>query len=162
MKKRMIPKPTAQASTPVSPSRCIGRFNLPFGPQCVLRQIKLRKPFAIFIQRGLISNEVPSVGGFDIAAGTSLDPKGSGRNIWGHFRLSDGRIGLAVLHVQGEGLPAAHFLALARSLLREMALDQEGLVGLLARVNSGMADAVPEGSTQHVEAGICRINPVRI
>lgn len=106
------------------------------------------------IQRGLIPKEAPSISGFDIAAGTSLDPGGSGRNVWSHFRLSDGRIGLVILHAQGDGLPAAHFLALARSLLKEMALDHDGLVGLLARVNSGMADAVPEGSAQHVEAGI--------
>jgi serine phosphatase RsbU (regulator of sigma subunit) len=106
------------------------------------------------IQRGLVPREVPRVDGFDIAAGTSLEPDGAARTVWSHFRMKDETVGLAALLVTGDGLPPGHLLALAGSLLKELAQDREGLEGLLARVNGGLAAAVPEGSEQYVEAGI--------
>jgi hypothetical protein len=42
----------------------------------------------------------------------------------------------------------------ARSLLRELALDYADLKGLLARLNSGLSTAVVEGMDQFVEVGI--------
>jgi sigma-B regulation protein RsbU (phosphoserine phosphatase) len=106
------------------------------------------------IQRGLIPREAPRVKGYDIAAGTILEEDGRGGTIWDFTRLKDGRIALMTLNVQGGGLPPGHYLAIARSLLRELGKDQEGLKGLLARVNSGLASAVVEGMEQYVEAGI--------
>ncbi len=106
------------------------------------------------IQRGLIPETAPSIKGFDLAAGTNLEEGGSGRTVWDHFQLKDGRVGLAILNVQGEGLPPGHYLAMARSLLRELALDHGEIQGLLARVNSGLAAAVVEGMEQYVEAGV--------
>jgi len=106
------------------------------------------------IQRGLLPSEAPRVPGFDLAAGTSLVESGPGRTVWDFFQLRDGKIGLVNLNVQGDGLPAAHYLAVARSLLRELAGDQEDLKGILARVNSGLAAAVAEGVDQFVEAGV--------
>jgi serine phosphatase RsbU (regulator of sigma subunit) len=61
---------------------------------------------------------------------------------------------LVSLNVQGDGLPPGHYLAVARSLLRELARDHVDLEGLLARVNSGLAAAVVQGMEQYVEAGI--------
>ncbi|MFC1660343.1 PP2C family protein-serine/threonine phosphatase [Gemmatimonadota bacterium] len=106
------------------------------------------------IQRGLIPREIPKVDGFDIAAGTTLEDEGVGRTAWGHFRLRDDRVGLAILHVPGDGLPPGHFLAMAQTLLRELALDHEGLAGLLARVNRGLAGAAVDETGQYVEAGV--------
>lgn len=106
------------------------------------------------IQRGLLPRQAPRVEGFDIAAGTSLVEEGPGHTIWDHFTLEDGRTGLACLSVQGERLPPAHYLAIARSLLRELARGHNGLEGLLARVNSGLAVAAVEGVEQYVEAGV--------
>ncbi len=106
------------------------------------------------LQKGLLPEEAPRVSGFDIAAGTRHEPDGVGRTIWDYFHLGDDRIGLVSLNVQGEGLPAGHYLAVARSLFRELAKDHHDLQGLLARVNSGLAMAVVEGMDQYVEAGI--------
>lgn len=106
------------------------------------------------IQRGLIPREAPRVKGYDIAAGTILEEDGRGGTIWDFTPLKDGRIALLALNVLGAGLPAAHYLAISRSLLRELGKDQEGLNGLLARVNSGLASAVVEGMEQYVEAGV--------
>jgi CRP-like cAMP-binding protein len=106
------------------------------------------------IQKGLLPAEAPRVSGFDIAAGTKQEADGAGSTIWDSFRLGDGRIGLLSLNVQGEGLPGGHFLAIARSLFRELAKNHDDLQGLLARVNSGLAVAVVEGMDQYVEAGV--------
>lgn len=106
------------------------------------------------IQRGLLPSEAPRISGFDIAAGTSLVEDGPGRTLWDHFRLKDGRTGLVNLNVQGEGLPPGHYLALARSLMRELARDYEDLQGFLARVNSGLAAGGVEGMDQYLEAGV--------
>jgi len=106
------------------------------------------------IQRGLLSSEVPRIPGFDIAAGTSLVDDGPGRTLWDCFQLKGGETGLVNLNVQGDGLPAAHYLAVARSLLRELGRDHADLQGFLERVNSGLATAVVEGMDQYVEAGI--------
>ena len=106
------------------------------------------------IQRGLIPTEAPKISGFDLAAGTSLVDDGPGRTVWDHFQLGDGRTGLVNLNVQGDGLPPGHYLGVARSLLRELARDQDDLQGFLARVNAGLATAIAEGADQYVEAGV--------
>ncbi len=106
------------------------------------------------IQRGLLPREAPSIQGFDLAAGTRLEAGGSGRTMWDCFQLKDGRRGLVSFNVLGEGFPAGHLLVLARSLLRELARDQDDLRGLLARLNSGVAWGVVEGMEQSMEAGI--------
>jgi CRP-like cAMP-binding protein len=106
------------------------------------------------MHRGLLPREAPSIPGFDVAVGTTLEDGDSGRTLWDHFQLKDGRPGLVGFAVLGEGLPPAHYLALARSLLRELARDQEDLRGLLARLNSALASAVVAGMEQFVEAGV--------
>ncbi|MFO8175887.1 MAG: cyclic nucleotide-binding domain-containing protein [Longimicrobiales bacterium] len=106
------------------------------------------------LQRGMIPLEAPRIRGFDIAAGTNLEEGGEGRTVWDFAELKDGRTALVTLNVQGDGLPPGHYLAMTRSLLREIARDHSGLDGLLARVNSGLAAAVVEGMEQYVEAGI--------
>ena len=106
------------------------------------------------IQRGLLPSDAPRISGFDLAAGTSLVDDGPGRTVWDFFQLKDGKTGLVNLNVQGDGLPPAHYLAVARSLLRELARDHDDLLGFLARVNSGLTAAVLEGVDQYVEAGV--------
>jgi len=106
------------------------------------------------LQRGLLPAEAPRMEGFDFAAGTNLEDEGEGRTIWDYAELGDGRTAVLTLNVQGQGLPPAHYLAVARSLLRELARDQSDLKGLLARVNSGLTTAVLEGMEQYVEAGV--------
>lgn len=117
-------------------------------------QIRSPEEISRVIQRGLIPREAPRVKGYDIAAGTNLEDQGRGGTVWDFTTLKDGRTAILALNVQGEGLPPGHYLAIARSLIRELAKDQEGLDGLLARVNAGLAAAVVEGMEQYVEAGV--------
>lgn len=106
------------------------------------------------IQRGLLPSEAPRISGFDIAAGTSLVEDGPGRTFWDSFRLKGGQTGLVSLNVQGDGLPPGLYLAVARSLMRELGRELDDLQRFLARVNSGLAAAVLEGMNQFVEAGV--------
>lgn len=106
------------------------------------------------IQRGLLPSEAPRIPGFDIAAGTSLVDDGPGRTVWDYFPLKGGRTGLVNLNVQGSGLPPAHYLAVARGLLRELGRDHDDLQEFLARLNSGLSAAAVGGMDQYVEAGI--------
>lgn len=106
------------------------------------------------LQRGLIPVDAPRIRGFDIAAGTNLEEEGEGRTVWDFAELQDGRTALVTLNVQGVGLPPGHYLAMARTLLREIARDHSDLNGLLARVNSGLAAGGVEGMEQYVEAGV--------
>jgi CRP-like cAMP-binding protein len=106
------------------------------------------------IQRGILPREAPKVSGYDIAVSTSLGDGSSGRTIWDHFELKNGELGLVGFNVIGEGLPPAYYLAVTRSLLRELARDHVDLRGVLPRLNSGLAGAVVEGMGQFVEAGI--------
>lgn len=105
------------------------------------------------IQRGLVPSQAPRIPGFDIAAGTSLVDDGPGRTVWDFFHLADGRTGLVNLNVQGEGLPPGHYLAVARSLLRELGRHHHELKDFMARVNAGLAASALEGLDQFVEAG---------
>jgi serine phosphatase RsbU (regulator of sigma subunit) len=102
----------------------------------------------------LIPREVPKVEGYDIAAGTTLEEDSRGGTIWDFAPIKTGRRALLTLNVQGDGLPPGHYLAVARSLLRELGKDQTDLDGLLARVNSGLSTAVVPGMEQYVEAGV--------
>ena len=111
------------------------------------------------IQRGLLPRKAPRIGGYDIAAGTSLGEGAAGRTVWDHFEMSGGSVGLAAFNVLGEGLPPAHYLVVARSLVRELARDQGDLRGLLARLNSGLASGAVEGMEQFIEAGVLLPSP---
>jgi len=142
-----------------SMSRSLRALDLRFSAEDRLREAKPRPGLEVaeisrVIQRGLLPKDLPRVEGFDIAAGTNLVDHSRGDTIWDYFRLKDGRVGLASLSVQGGGLPAAHYLAQTRGLLRELARDHQSLRGLLARVNSGLAVAGIEGMDQFVEAGV--------
>lgn len=114
------------------------------------------------LQRGLIPEEAPRIPGFDIAAGTNFEESGEGRTAWDFATMKNGQVALFNLNVQGEGLPHGHYLAMVRSLLRELGKDQESLQGILARVNSGLAVSVVEGMEQYVEAGILLPGPVGV
>jgi CRP-like cAMP-binding protein len=112
------------------------------------------KELSRVIQRGILPREAPKVAGYDIAVSTSMGEGSSGRTIWDHFELKNGELGLVSFNVLGEGLPPAYYVAVARSLLRELARDHAELRGVLPRLNSGLAGAVVEGMGQFVEAGM--------
>ncbi|MFP3947214.1 MAG: PP2C family protein-serine/threonine phosphatase [Longimicrobiales bacterium] len=106
------------------------------------------------LQRGLLPRNAPKVAGYDIAAGTSLEDDGDGRTAWDAIHLEGGDTALVSLLVRGDGFPPAHFLAVARALLRQVARSGATARNLLERANEGMADAAVEGMSQSVECGL--------
>lgn len=109
------------------------------------------------IQRGILPREAPRAPGYDLAAGTQLEDTGEGRTVWDHFPLADGRVGLAVMQVGGDGLPAGHHLALAKALFRSLAARDADLARLLEGANQGMVAAAVEGIEQPVEVGLLAV-----
>jgi sigma-B regulation protein RsbU (phosphoserine phosphatase) len=76
------------------------------------------------IQQSFLPKVLPQIPGAEIAAAMS-----PARNVGGDFYdvipLSGGRLGLIVADVSGKGIPAALFMALARTLLRSHSLSAQ-------------------------------------
>lgn len=109
------------------------------------------------IQRGILPREAPRLQGYDLGAGTLLEEQSEGRTMWDHFALADGRVGLAVVQVGGDGLPAGHYLALMRALFRSLAAHAADLGKILEGANRGLAAAAVEGVDQPVEVGLLAV-----
>ncbi len=106
------------------------------------------------IRQSLLPLGAPRIAGFDVAGGTMQEADGTGRTIWDTFPLADGRWALMALDVQGEGLPPAHALALARVLIREFARDGLALGDVLARANQALAETALNGVDQAIACGL--------
>lgn len=89
---------------------------------------------ALDIQTSLLPESLPAIAGWDIAA--SWQPA---RNVAGDFYdfipLRDGRWGILIADVSDKGVPAAIFMAVARTLLRAMAIGKETPAAALQRAN---------------------------
>ena len=73
------------------------------------------------IQRGLLPDRIPTIPGYELAADWR-----SAREVAGDFYdfipLGDGRLGVVIADVSDKGVPAALFMAVARSLFRSSAV----------------------------------------
>ena len=92
--------------------------------------------------------------GYDIAAGTLLDPEGHGSSVWDWFTLPDGSPALLTLSVPPRDFPAAHSLAVARAFLRELPWDGSDLGTLLRRTNTAVARTFVSGLEGPVDCGL--------
>ena len=113
------------------------------------------------LQAQMLPARLPYVVGYDVAAGTRVPENGRGSGIWDWFLLGDGRTVLASIEVLGEGLPPAHYLAIARSLFRELGRDHSDLGTLLRRANNALAAHRVEGLAQRVECGLLALGEDR-
>lgn len=89
---------------------------------------------ALDIQTSLLPASLPAITGWDLAA--SWQPA---RNVAGDFYdfipLRDGRWGILIADVSDKGVPAALFMAVARTLLRAMAIGKDTPAEALQRAN---------------------------
>ncbi|MGD8318795.1 MAG: cyclic nucleotide-binding domain-containing protein [Gemmatimonadota bacterium] len=106
------------------------------------------------LQAGLLPSSAPRVEGFDVAAGTTTEATGRGSSVWDWIGLKDGRVALLTLDVRQDGFPPAHYLGMARAVLRGVAGDAATVSELLARTNDALSAAAVEGVDQFVEVGI--------
>lgn len=86
-----------------------------------LSAIKRELDIAEEIQRQILPSIFPSREKLEISAHL-LPAKRMSGDFYDTFDLPDGRIGIAVADVSGKGIPAAFFMAVARTLLRATAM----------------------------------------
>ncbi|MDA1091089.1 MAG: SpoIIE family protein phosphatase [Proteobacteria bacterium] len=86
------------------------------------------------IQRRILPQTFPVVGGLDIFAHT-VPAKEMGGDFYDVFTLPDGNLGLVIADVAGKGVPAAFFMAVARTLIRATAFHEAGPARCLQQVN---------------------------
>ena len=86
------------------------------------------------IQRRILPRTFPSLDGLDIFART-VPAKEMGGDFYDVFTLPDGNIGLVIADVSGKGVPAAFFMAVARTLIRVRAFHEAGPAACLEQVN---------------------------
>lgn len=114
------------------------------------------------LQQGLLPRNVPTLPGYQLAAGTSRPEGAPGTTIWDAFRTADGATAVAVTRAKDEGLPPAHTLSVTRALLRTLGKEEQGLAALIGRVNEGLLDSGVEGVAPVVDCGILKIGPERL
>jgi len=86
------------------------------------------------IQRRILPRRFPGVAGLDIFARTA-PAREMGGDFYDVFELAGGRLGLVIADVAGKGVPAAFFMAVARTLIRATALTEPSPGPCLERVN---------------------------
>ena len=100
-----------------------------------LSAIKRELDIAENIQRQILPSIFPSRDCLDISAHLTPAKRMSG-DFYDTFDLPDGKVGLAVADVSGKGIPAAFFMAVARTLLRATAMNSKSPAECLFSVNN--------------------------
>jgi serine phosphatase RsbU (regulator of sigma subunit) len=114
------------------------------------------------VREALVPVGTPLIDGFDVAA-LHLSSAHIGGDFYDTIQLPDGRLGLLVCDVSGQGMPAALIGAIARSYLRSEleGLDEESgaesMAAALARVNRWLVSDVRRGV--YVTAQYALIDP---
>lgn len=108
------------------------------------------------VQKSLLPNEMPQASGFDLAAAIACDAGGHAQALWDSFPFGGGVL-FAVLDANGPSLPPAHLLAVARSLLREIAAHETSFERLLPRLNSAVQRNMVQGADAYIEVGLVHI-----
>ncbi|NQV82276.1 MAG: SpoIIE family protein phosphatase [Rhodospirillales bacterium] len=99
-----------------------------------LSAIRREIEIASEIQRRILPRRFPAIEGVDVFART-VPAKDMGGDFYDLFVLPDGQIGLVIADVSGKGIPAAFFMAVARTLIRATAFHQSGPGPCLEQVN---------------------------
>lgn len=97
------------------------------------------------LQTCFIPSEFPRIRGFEVAHRhrAGLDEALIGGDFYDAFRLSDGRFGLVIGDVAGQGLKAAVYTVMTRYMLRAYALEGAEPDGALARLNETLSQCTP-------------------
>ena len=86
------------------------------------------------IQRRILPSRFPVRAGLDIFART-LQASQMGGDFYDVFVLPSGSLGLVIADVAGKGIPAAFFMAVARTMIRSSALHEPDPAACLEQVN---------------------------
>jgi serine phosphatase RsbU (regulator of sigma subunit) len=91
------------------------------------------------IQQGLFPRQSPQVEGYSLAA-LCQPARETGGDFFDFIELNEGRLGIIIADVSGKGMPAALFMANARSIWRAEARLGSGPAATLQRVNHALYD----------------------
>jgi serine phosphatase RsbU (regulator of sigma subunit) len=91
------------------------------------------------IQKSMLPRSIPSMEGFEFGA-CMVPAKTVGGDFFDFIPLGPDALGVAIGDVSGKGVPAALFMAMARSLLRAEARSSLSPTEVLQRVNSHLRD----------------------
>jgi sigma-B regulation protein RsbU (phosphoserine phosphatase) len=94
------------------------------------------------LQTAILPGSFPPAPGCDGAA-RMLAATSMGGDFYDFIELPDGRIGLVMADVSGKGVPAAFFMAVARTNLRNLATDSTGPADCLRRTNDVLCTQNP-------------------
>jgi len=87
------------------------------------------------IQQSFLPDAIPDLRGFELAA-QNIPAKEVGGDFYDFIPISEGKIGLTIADVSGKGVPAALFMALARTIVRAKATRSSGVSEVIRDANS--------------------------
>jgi phosphoserine phosphatase RsbU/P len=119
------------------------------------------RQFGRLVLHGLEPRTVPHADGFKVAGSAVRDETLRAGSLWDALGTADGRVLLALLDVQGQGLPPAYLIGITRAVLREVA-PAEALERLLGRLNAATFENLFEGVDACVEAAVIELAGGRI
>lgn len=114
------------------------------------------------IQRTILPTRLPTNERYQISASLRPHEKGAGGSAWDWFPLADGRLAIALMQVDGEGLPPGHYLALIRTVLREVARDYGEIGTLLRRANQALLASRVDGIDQRVDCALLALDEAEV
>ena len=105
-------------------------------------QIRAELEVARTLQIAILPARFPGTGGCDGAA-RMIPATTMGGDFYDYIPLPDGRIGLVIADVSGKGVPAAFFMAVARTNLRDLAVRHRSPGACLAQTNDVLCGQNP-------------------
>jgi sigma-B regulation protein RsbU (phosphoserine phosphatase) len=117
------------------------------------QQLEHELQLAHEIQQSILPHGVPDLPGFDFDA-RMIPSYAVGGDFYDFVQLGGGRLGIAIGDVSDKGVPAAIFMALARSLLRAEAFRADTPDAVLRSVNRLLLDMNDSGMFVTVLYGV--------
>jgi serine phosphatase RsbU (regulator of sigma subunit) len=105
-------------------------------------QLKSELDIARALQIAILPSKFPAKSGCDGAA-RMVPASTMGGDFYDFIELPDGQVGLVIADVSGKGVPAAFFMAVARTNLRELAMHYAEPAACLARTNEVLCTQNP-------------------
>ncbi len=105
-------------------------------------QLKAELDIARALQIAILPSKFPAKSGCDGAA-RMVPATTMGGDFYDFIELPDGQVGLVMADVSGKGVPAAFFMAVARTNLRELAMHHAEPAACLARANDVLCTQNP-------------------
>ena len=105
-------------------------------------QLKAELEVARSLQLAILPSAFPARPGCDAAA-RMIPATTMGGDFYDYIELPDGQIGLVIADVSGHGVPAAFFMAVARTNLRELAVRHTDPGECLAQTNDALCAQNP-------------------